>query len=116
MKKLIAIAVASMFLVAVGFSAAISADAPAAPTKVTNFGKKDAVTFDHAKHGTDCESCHHNGVEKGKCGSCHKAEAGEASAIKDAAHKKEIGKCWGCHNKKSPTVVKALKCKDCHKG
>jgi predicted CXXCH cytochrome family protein len=116
MKKLLAIAVASLFIVSVGITAAISADAPADGLKVTNFGKKDAVTFDHSKHGTDCASCHHNGVEKGKCGTCHKAEAGDAPGIKDMAHKKEVGKCWGCHNKKSPTVVKALKCKDCHKG
>ncbi len=116
MKKLIAIAIAATFLVGIGISSAIATDAPAGAIKVGNFGEKAVVSFDHAQHadGT-CISCHHNEADgKYKCTECHKGEAGEAIKIKDAAHKKEVGKCWGCHNKKSPTVVKALKCKDCH--
>ena len=118
MKKLIAIAVATVFVAVVGVTAAISMDAPAA-LKVTNFGKKDAVTFDHASHAeAACIACHHEDkIVEGdaatyKCGACHT----DTKAMKAAAHKKEEGKCWTCHNKKSPSVVKALKCKDCHKG
>lgn len=117
MKKLIAVAIAVVFMVGAGLSAAVAADAPKGPIKVTNFGGKDAVTFDHAKHKVDCETCHHNAKEgKFKCGDCHKGEAGKAPAMKDAAHEKEKGKCWGCHNKASANVKKELKCADCHKG
>jgi len=113
MKKFTAIVAAVVFFVGLGL-AAVAADAPAGPVKVTNFGKKDVVTFDHAKHtSAECATCHHK-AESGdfKCGTCH----GDDGAMKDAAHKKDVGKCWTCHNKKSPSVVKELKCKDCHAG
>jgi len=118
MKKLIAVAVAAIFLVGVGITAALAVDAPKGPIKVTNYGGKDAVTFDHANHKDNkCVACHHNEKDgKYKCGECHKGEAGKAPAMKDAAHEKEKGKCWSCHNDKSPAVKKALKCADCHKG
>ncbi len=110
MKKLLAVACALLFL---GATAALAADAPAGPIKVTNFGKKDVVTFDHAKHASaDCATCHHKSDEGYKCSGCHK----DSDAMKDAAHAKETGKCWVCHNKSSAKVVKELKCADCHKG
>ncbi len=93
-----------------------SMKAPAEPVVVTNFGKKPAVTFDHAKHlgqGIECISCHHN-AESGqfKCGECHKAEDGDAPALKQAAHGKEVGACYGCHLDKDAAQKK--KCNDCH--
>ena len=119
MKKLIAAVVATVFMV-VGVSiCAIAAEMPKAPFKVTNYGGKDAVTFDHAKHKDNkCDVCHHNAKEgKYKCGECHKGEAvGKTPAIKDAMHAKETGKCWNCHNKASANLKKELKCADCHKG
>lgn len=116
MKKLIAVAIAALFLAA---TAAIAADAPKGPVKVTNFGKKDAVSYDHAKHGKiDCKTCHHKEGNDFKCGTCHQAEAGKAPSIKDAFHDKANAKgaCFGCHDKSSATVKKELKCADCHKG
>lgn len=117
MKKLIAVAIAAMFIVGLGM-AAIAADAPKGPVKVSNFGGKDVVSFDHAKHKDACVTCHHNEKDgKYKCGECHKGDAaGKAPSFKDAAHAKETGKCWGCHNKASAKVQKELKCADCHKG
>jgi len=116
MKKLIAIAIAALFMAS---TAALAVDAPKGPIKVTNFGKKAPVTIDHSTHKQKCEECHHNAKDgKYKCGECHKAEAaGKAPAFKDVAHNKaeEKGKCFGCHFKESKTVKKELKCADCHK-
>jgi hypothetical protein len=97
----------------------VAADAPAGPIKVTNYGKKAAVTFKHSIHkkGFECQSCHHNeGDGNYKCGSakCHLAEYGKIPKLMDAAHKKTVGKCWACHFKASPSVKKPLKCKQCH--
>lgn len=115
MKKLIAVAAAVLFLAV----AAIAADAPKGSMKVSNFGGKEAVSIDHAKHkDAKCESCHHNAKDgKFKCGECHKGDAaGKAPSIKDAMHAKETGVCWKCHFKASPSVKKEMKCADCHKG
>ncbi|TAL15695.1 hypothetical protein EPN96_12005 [bacterium] len=113
MKKLVAIATAALFFVGIGL-AAVAADAPKAPVKVSNFGEKTPITYDHAKHAkVKCDVCHHK-AESGdfKCGGCHN----DSGKMKDAAHKKEVGKCYGCHNKNSATVVKEMGCKDCHGG
>lgn len=108
-------------LVAVCLYAAVAfaVDAPPDGLKATNFGKKDVVTVNHSTHTAQtCVSCHHNEADGNyKCGDCHGAEeANGAPSFKDAAHKKDVGTCWKCHNKKSPDVVQAFKCKDCHKG
>ena len=120
MKKLIVFSTALIFAMTVATSV-MAADPPAAPEgeiEISNFGKKGVVKFNHATHTeTDCKSCHHKAEEGkaiAKCGDCHKLEDGDAMKIKDAFHKKEVGQCWSCHFKKSPTVVKAMKCKDCH--
>jgi hypothetical protein len=117
MRKLIVLAVAALFSVSLGLGVALSAEAPKGPIKVTNFGKKAAVTFDHAKHkDIKCDTCHHMEKEgKYKCGDCHKAEAqGKVIKLMDAAHKKDVGKCWGCH--RAADAKNKLKCADCHKG
>ncbi len=116
MKKLVLFLAAVVFCAGVGLRAAAT-DAPADGLKVTNFGKKGVVTFDHSKHkDSGCETCHHNASEgKYKCGECHKAKAqGDAPSFKDAAHKRNMGKCWSCHRAKD--AKKKLKCRDCHKG
>ncbi|RMG97357.1 MAG: class III cytochrome c [Candidatus Dadabacteria bacterium] len=118
MKKLVLFAAAAVFSLGLALGAAQATDAPADGLKVTNYGKKPAVTFDHSKHTNQlkCEECHHKAGEgKYKCGECHKAKAeGDKPKLKDAAHKKEVGKCWGCHRAKN--AKKKLKCNDCHKG
>lgn len=99
----------------------MAADAPKGPAPVTNFGKKDPVSFDHSKHkkadGKDvaCVSCHHNEKDgKYKCSECHKAEAKDkAISLADAMHKKDVGKCWSCH--RAEDAKKKMKCNDCHK-
>jgi hypothetical protein len=115
MRKL-ALVLSAAVLLAAGSAWAV--DAPTEPIKVTNYGKKAVVTFDHAKHAGDkftCVQCHHNEAEgKFKCGECHKAEAeGGAPKFQDAAHAKDVGKCWGCH--RAPDAAHKLKCNDCHK-
>jgi hypothetical protein len=117
MKKLIAVAIAALFLAS---TAALAVDAPKGAQKVSHFGgEKAPVTFNHDTHvkGMKCADCHHNEKDgKYKCGDCHKAEAaGKAPSMKDAAHAKETGVCWGCHNKNSAKVQKEMKCGDCHK-
>ena len=120
MKKLVIVLTVVAFALGLGLTTALATDPPADVITITNYGKKDAVKFDHAKHkeqGVECATCHHNEKDgKFKCGDCHKGEAGDAPTFKDAAHKKEQGVCWKCHNKKSPDVKKELKCKDCHAG
>lgn len=93
-----------------------AAAAPAGPVKVTNFSKKEPVTFDHAKHkDAKCVSCHHNEKDgKYKCGECHKAEdEGKTPKLPDAMHKKDAGKCWSCH--RAEEAKNKFKCTDCHK-
>lgn len=116
MKKLVLFAAAAVFSLGLALGAAQADDAPAGPIEVTNFGKKGVVTFDHSKHkDVKCEECHHNKKEeKYKCGECHKAEAeGNALSFKDAAHKKDVGKCWSCH--RADDAKKKMKCNECHK-
>ena len=82
---------------------------------VTNYGKKPAVTFDHARHeGVDCAQCHHTAGEgKYKCGECHKSDdEGGVPKIKDAFHKKDVGACYSCHLEKDAEHKR--KCSDCH--
>jgi hypothetical protein len=98
---------------------ALAADAPKGPVKVTNFGKKAAVTFDHARHkDVKCDACHHNAKEgKFKCGECHGKDDDartKAPKLESAAHKKDVGVCFGCH--KAEDAKHKLKCADCHKG
>lgn len=124
MKKLITIGAALLMAVGLGLGSATAAvEAPKGPIKVTNYGKKDAVNFDHSKHTgqaelKDCKTCHHKAgdtADSYKCGGCHKlAEEGGAPAIKDAAHGKDVGKCYSCHRVKGGEHEK--KCADCHKG
>lgn len=117
MKKLVLLATAVLFALGLGLGAAVAKDAPKGPIKVTNYGKKDPVIFDHSKHSEiDCKQCHHMADEgKYKCGDCHKAkEEGDAPSFKDAAHKKDMGKCYECHYARG--AEHKLKCGDCHKG
>ena len=99
-----------------GLGSALATDPPAEPTRVTNYGTKAPVTFDHATHGeVECAQCHHN-QDSGeyKCGQCHALDANdEAPKIKDAMHKKETGTCYACHFGDEPTAKK-LKCAECH--
>ena len=104
------------FTLSLGLGQVRAADAPAEPIKVTNYGEKPQVTYDHAKHKEiACVDCHHNEADgKYKCGECHRAEAeGDVPKIKDAMHKKGAGKCRSCHFGKEATAKK-LKCADCH--
>lgn len=116
MKKMILTAMAILIATA---GLALAAEPPAGPAKVTNYGAKTPVTFDHAKHAkkaSDCIACHHNEA-KGvyKCGTCHGAEEKDkAPAIKDAMHAKEKGVCYACHLKADAAQKK--KCADCHAG
>ena len=115
MRKLVLLFAAAALLAG---GTAWAVDAPAKPVQVTNYGKKDAVTFDHAKHAGEkftCAQCHHKEAEgKFKCGECHKAEAeGGAPKIQDAFHGKDVGKCWSCH--RAENASHKLKCNDCHR-
>jgi hypothetical protein len=102
MKKMLLLLVVAAFVVGSAL-AVVAADAPAT---VKLDAKMGTVTLDHAKHTglTDCKTCHHLGVEAGKCSSCHDAKP-EAPKSKDAFHKL----CKDCHKEKGPT-----KCKECH--
>ncbi|MBI5015243.1 MAG: cytochrome c3 family protein [Deltaproteobacteria bacterium] len=121
MKKIILVASSALFALGLCLGSAQAVDAPKAPVKVTNYGKKDVVTFDHAKHAKDtkCEECHHKkGNEKGehKCGKCHGKEDDaktKAPKMESAAHKKDLGVCYKCH--KAEDAKNKLKCADCHK-
>jgi hypothetical protein len=107
---------AGLILTPLGAGSALAANPPDGPVKVTNFGKKNPVTFDHAKHkDLNCVSCHHKEKEgKYKCGECHKAEEqGKTPKLADAMHKKDVGKCWSCH--RAEDAKNKFKCNDCHK-
>ena len=100
----------------VGLGSALATDPPGEPARVTNFGGKAPVIFDHALHGdVDCAQCHHNLDESQyKCGQCHGATAtDEVSKLKDAMHKKDTGTCYACHFGAEPQAKK-LKCAECH--
>lgn len=81
----------------------------ATPEQVVIHSKMGDVTFPHRKHegrATNCETCHHMGVEAGNCSKCHLSDP-EAPKPKDAYHRL----CKGCHaEKRGPSG-----CKDCHK-
>lgn len=107
MKKLIVL-LAIVAFVGTAFTAIAMADNGPATIKLD--AKMGAVTFNHAAHQSrvpDCKTCHHNGVDAGKCTTCHKKKKGDAPSAKSAFHKT----CKGCHKKmkKGPT-----KCKQCH--
>lgn len=113
MKKFLLLIASALFALSLGVAHA--ADAPKAPEKVTNFGGKDPVMFDHAKHKeAKCEACHHNAKDgKFKCGECHGKEAkGKAISMKDAAHAKDKGVCYSCHFGEGKHK---LSCNKCHK-
>ncbi|MBP2686275.1 MAG: Class cytochrome family [Deltaproteobacteria bacterium] len=74
-----ALVVAIVFAAGTGFAAA-----PDKPIVLKAAKAKGPVTFDHAKHGKDCASCHHKdkaGAEQ-KCTKCHgdKTEGKKLSA------------------------------------
>ncbi len=77
------------------------------PAEIKLEASMGTVTLPHAAHqGTvaDCKTCHHNGVDAGKCTSCH--DGTKAPKSKAVFHKL----CKDCHKKQSgPT-----KCKECH--
>ena len=104
MKKII------IMLVVAGVVAATSMFAMAnnGPAEVKLEASMGTVTFPHAAHQAtvaDCKTCHHNGVDAGKCASCHGVDAAAPKA-KKAFHKL----CKDCHKKQNgPT-----KCKGCH--
>ena len=128
MKKLVLATTALVVAGGLGLGLASAADMPTNPIKVyTEGGKKPAVTFDHQLHmdkneglKDNCTNCHHNGtetVEKAKCRHCHKIEPNDvegktAPKIKDAMHKKDVGKCWQCH--RAEDAPHKMKCAECH--
>jgi hypothetical protein len=102
-----ALVVAIVFAAGTGFAAA-----PDKPIVLKAAKAKGPVTFDHAKHGKECASCHHSdkaGAEQ-KCTKCHgeKTEGKKLSA-KEAFHTQ----CKDCHKKSNKGPYK--KCDDCHK-
>jgi hypothetical protein len=100
----------------VGLGHAAATEPPAEPVRVTNYGKKAPVTFDHALHGqVDCAQCHHKqGDGEYTCGQCHgETAADDAPKLKDAMHAKVTGKCYACHFGAEPQAKK-LKCAECH--
>ncbi len=102
MKKFFAVMIMVAFV-----SVAANVIANNGPAEVKLEAKPGTVTFNHAKHQSnvaDCATCHHNGVDKGSCRSCH--DGAKAPKFKDAAHKA----CKSCHkDNNGPT-----KCKGCH--
>lgn len=66
------------------------------------------VSFSHWRHQNrvdSCETCHHLGVNMGRCATCHGVIAG-LPQHKDVLHKS----CINCHwQKKGPT-----ECSGCH--
>lgn len=72
--------------------------------------KMPPVAFPHVKHQgvvSDCKTCHHNGVEKANCHTCHGVDA-KAPDAKGAFHKL----CIECHKVKAAGPAK---CQECHK-
>jgi hypothetical protein len=119
MKSILILAVTFVTITVGAIAALAEVAAPGEPITVSNFGKKAAVTFDHALHttqGTECASCHHK-ADSGdyKCGGCHKGAAdGDKPKIKDALHGKDKGVCYSCHLAKE--APNKLKCANCHNG
>jgi len=105
MKKLVVMLIVLAF---VGTSALI-AFADNGPAEIKLEAKMGTVTFQHAAHQgkvADCTTCHHKGVEAGKCTSCHGVDAA-APKVKDAFH----NQCIECHKKEAAGPTK---CKECH--
>ena len=99
-----------MVVVAFVFGSALAVVAADAPATVKLDAKMGAVTLDHAKHSgdlkVDCATCHHKGVDAGKCSTCHDGKAAPDTkkvfhALCKDCHKKNDGptKCKGCHVK-----------------
>jgi len=107
MKKIVMLLVVAG-LVATTAMFAMADMADKGPAEVKLEASMGTVTFPHAAHQAkvaDCKTCHHMGVEAGKCASCHGVDAAAPKA-KDAFHKL----CKDCHKAQSgPT-----KCKECH--
>ena len=117
MKKIVLVAASALFALGLCLGSAQAKDAPKAPEKVTNYGKKDVVTFDHAKHkeaGADkCTACHTKvfKMKKGQsgtltmdkmkagefCGACHDGKTQVGSKTPASVADKE--KCTTCHKK-----------------
>lgn len=127
MKNILILAIAAATLTAgalLALADAASVEPPGEAITVTNYGTKDAVTFDHSLHtgeGTECVACHHTATAEAadtaqyKCGECHKVEAeNDTPKIKDALHGKDKGVCYSCHLEKE--AANKLKCASCHKG
>ena len=68
------------------------------------------VSFPHALHqsrAADCETCHHKGVESGKCSSCHEIVKSPPQGrdlfhqVCRNCHKEQGGPihCAGCHTR-----------------
>jgi len=104
MKRILAIMIA-VGLVALGTATLVSADN--GPAEIKLEASMGTVTFPHAAHQAkaDCTKCHHNGVDAGKCSSCH--DGAKAPKFKDAAHKL----CKDCHKENGVDTG----CKSCHK-
>ncbi|MBI5013941.1 MAG: cytochrome c3 family protein [Deltaproteobacteria bacterium] len=119
MNTIVRTALCTALTLGLSLGAALAADAPKGPVKVTNFGKKAAVTFDHGKHkDVKCEQCHHNAKDgKFTCGECHRKDDDaktKAPKLESAAHNKDVGVCFSCH--RAEDAKHKLKCNDCHKG
>lgn len=74
--------------------AASGQDMPA-PESIDYASKWGIVTFEHQAHlqrAKDCLTCHHQGVEMGRCGNCHGVIPG-LPVREDVLHKK----CTQCH-------------------
>ncbi len=101
-----ALVFAVVFAVGTGFAAP-----PDKPLVLKAAKAKGPVTFDHAKHGKECATCHHKdaaGKEQG-CDKCHGAKTeGKKVSLKEAFHTQ----CKGCHQKEKKGPVK---CDECHK-
>ena len=116
MKRLTLPALALGLVFGLGVGGALATDPPAEPTRVTNYGEKAPVMFDHQNHkDVACVDCHHNEADgQYKCGACHGLEAqDDTPKIKDAMHKKTEGACYACHFGKEASAKK-LKCAECH--
>lgn len=106
MKRILAIMVL-VGLVALATTTLVSANN--GPEEVKFTAKMGDVTFPHKTHQgvvADCTTCHHEGVEAGKCSSCH--DGATAPKTKDTFHKL----CKDCHKE---MAAGPTSCKGCHK-
>ncbi len=109
MKKVIVIASIALLTFGLGLGAGVAADAPKGPIVVKGTGSKEPVTFKHTSHkDMKCVDCHHNTDGKYSCMECHKTK----DELKDAYHKKDIGKCSKCHF--GDQAKNKMKCAECH--